>query len=424
MYSKGLRGIAGLAMVIAGCGEGGQERAGPAWQAVTDTIGDTVTVHTISGSVWGDTAHLEPRVSIGMVDGPDEYLIGNPGAIAVGLGGTVYVLDRQVPSLRAYASDGTFLRDIGRHGSGPGEYRRPDGITTLPDGRLLLRDPGNGRISVFGADGTYRGQWWHRGGISTSRRYYVDREGRSCTLVVLNADAGIAEWRQGLARYDTAGAVLDTLPAPRWDFEEADLVALQDGIPSLNLVPFTPKDSWTYSPLGYMVGGLSTEYRIDLFRTGAPVLRIEREWSPVPVNPEEADEQRRRVTAEFVQEFGPWSWNGPPIPDTKPPFRNVFTSWEGNIWVMVSQEGRAMMTAAEARLEDSQSDLPLLRFREPVAFDVFAPDGRLLGHVRAPLALQERPEPIVRGDTVWATARDDMDVATIVRYQVVLPASR
>jgi hypothetical protein len=82
------------------------------------------------------------------------------------------------------------------------------------------------------------------------------------------------------------------------------------------------------------------------------------------------------------------------------------------------------MTEAEARLEDQRSDLPLLRFREPVAFDVFGPDGRFMGHVRTRLSVQERPEPIIRGDTVWAVARDEMDVATIVRYQVVFPTAR
>jgi hypothetical protein len=414
-----------LGVAIASCTPGAEQGSAGAWRAVTDTIGDTIVVRTVSGSVWGDTAELEPRTSIGMADGPDEYLIGSPGAIAVGFDGTVYVLDRQVPSLRAYTADGTFARDIGRFGSGPGEYRRPDGIAILSDGRLLVRDPGNGRISVFGPDGEYLEQWWLRGGLSTSRRFYVDREGRSCTMVVLNVDAAIFEWRQGLARYSANGTILDTLPAPHWDFEPADVVAVQDGFPaSVNQVPFTPKVSWTYSPLGYTVGGVSTEYRIDLFRPGESVLRIERVWSPVAVHPEEAEEQRRRVTAEFVQEVGPWSWNGPPSPDSKPPFRNLFVSWEGDIWVLTSQVAAATMTAAEARLEEERTDLPPLRFREPVAFDVFAPDGRFLGHVRAPLSLQERPEPIVRGDTVWAVARDEMDVATIVRYQLVRPGAR
>lgn len=59
-------------------------------QAVIDTVGDTVAVRTIAGSVWGDTAYLEAEVSIGMIEGPDEYLIGDPRSIAVGAGGEIY----------------------------------------------------------------------------------------------------------------------------------------------------------------------------------------------------------------------------------------------------------------------------------------------------------------------------------------------
>ena len=59
-----------------------------------------------------------------------------------------------------------------------------------------------------------------------------------------------------------------------------------------------------------------------------------------------------------------------------------------------------------------------------MAFDVFAPDGKFLGHVQAPHSFQERPEPIIRGDTVWGVARDELDVATIVRYQVVRSGAR
>jgi hypothetical protein len=170
-----------------------------------------------------------------------------------------------------------------------------------------------------------------------------------------------------------------------------------------------------------MVGGVSTDYRIDLFRVGEPVLRIERDWVPIAVKPEEAEERRRRQTAAFRRNFGSWSWNGPPIPDTKPPFRNLFASEEGNIWVLVSQEGQATMTEDEAREEERRTNLPPLRFEEPPAFDVFAPDGRFLGHVRVPETFSTRPWPIVRGDSVWAVTRDELDVATIVRFHIVHP---
>lgn len=96
-------------------------------------------------------------------------------------------------------------------------------------------------------------------------------------------------------------------------------------------------------------------------------------------------------------------------------------SWDGDIWVLRSMESLETMTAAEAREAETRSGRPVIRFREPSSFDVFAPDGRYLGHVRIPQAFSSTPELIIRGDTVWAVNLDQMDVATIVRYQVVHP---
>jgi hypothetical protein len=79
------------------------------------------------------------------------------------------------------------------------------------------------------------------------------------------------------------------------------------------------------------------------------------------------------------------------------------------------------MTLSEAREEERVSGVPPLRFEEPVAFDVFSPEGRFLGHVKTPPSFRTRPEPVIRGDTVWAVTRDELDVATIVRFQIVHP---
>ncbi len=118
----------GLTLGISACSSDAGETGLPTWQAVTDTVGDTITVRTISGSVWRDTAYLEAEVSIGMLEGPDEYLIGNPSSIAVSDAGVIFVLDRQVPVIRAYGSDGSYLFDVGREGGGPGEYKSPESI--------------------------------------------------------------------------------------------------------------------------------------------------------------------------------------------------------------------------------------------------------------------------------------------------------
>ncbi len=403
--------------VLVGCGpESDGSRDG--WVATTDTVGDTITVRTLSGSVWSDTARLVPEVTIGVLEGADEYVIGEPRSIAVDLEGVIYVLDEQVPVLRAYAPDGTHLRDLGREGGGPGEYNGPDGMAVLPDGRVLVRDPPNGRISVFGSDGGYITQWTLSGGFNTDRRFYVDTASNSYASTLLERGVGPWDWKFGLVRYSADGAIVDTVPAPTWEYEAAQLTASRENSRSVRRVPFTAAVAWSFSPLGYMVGGLSSDYRIDLYRPNDSVLRLEREWTPVPVKPEEADERRRRITQGLQRQYGGWRWNGPSVPDTKPPFREMFVSWEGNVWVVLSQEGTPTMSEAEARAEEQVSGRTPLRYQEHAAFDVFAADGRFLGHVAVPDGFDIEPEPIVRGDYVWAVIRDELDVASVVRFRL------
>lgn len=422
-FSTGARpALATALFAVIACGPSDQPAGHTAWRATVDTVGDTVVVHTMAGSVWGDTATLEPRAVIGVAEGAEEYLIGRVGALAVAGDGSVYVLDTQIPVVRVYDRNGTYLHDIGRKGGGPGEYKRPGGIAVLPDGRVLVRDPGNARISVYEADGTYLEQWWTNGTFNTSEPLRVDTAGYTYTLVLLNPGTVPWEWIRGLARYGPDGTVVDTLLTPAWDYEPARVTAQRENSSSSNSVPFSPAATWTFSPLGYFVGGVSTHYRIDLFRPDG-VLRLERDTPPIPVQRAEAAERRRQIVENFKQGYGSWRWNGPPIPDTKPPFRDLMTSAEGNIWVLVSRPGRVTMTEAEAREEEARSNRVVMRFREPVAFDVFDRDGRFLGPVRGPEDMTRYPEPVIRGRSVWAVTRDDEDVPHVVRFELVLPAT-
>lgn len=69
----------------------------------------------------------------------------------------VYVLDRGGSRVVAlHAADGSLAWMAGREGSGPGELKRPQGITVSPAGEVLVSDAGNGRLMVFGTDGGYR----------------------------------------------------------------------------------------------------------------------------------------------------------------------------------------------------------------------------------------------------------------------------
>ncbi|UCC82145.1 MAG: hypothetical protein JSW46_14290 [Gemmatimonadota bacterium] len=413
-------GIAALTAVLAACAGGSGSPKAHEWRASYDTIGDTLVVRTESGSVWGDTAMLVADLTIGQFEGPDEYLFGRVRSLAVASDGSIYTYDEHVKELRKYAADGTYVATFGRRGGGPGEYEEPDGgLAILPDGRIVLRDPANARLSVFSPQGEYLDGWRSRGGLHTSRRLYKDTAGSVYTLLLLNLEGGIDDWTTALVRYGPDGAPGDTLDPPTYAYETPEIRASDEEGDHLlsSWIPFTPRDSWAFSPLGYFVAGVSSSYTIDLHIAPDRVLRIERaDWQPVPVKPEERAEQERIETAGMRQLDPGWRWNGPPIPDTKPPYERFFVGEDGRIWVQLYQEAHKIETAEDYAGEDEPGQIPEPTWIESVAFDVFEPDGRYLGMVRAPDGLATYPTPVARGDTLWAVVEDELDVPYIVRF--------
>ncbi|WP_420632623.1 6-bladed beta-propeller [Candidatus Palauibacter sp.] len=115
--------LAALSVTWAACGTGTEVARGP--EVVTDTIGNTIVVRTVSGSQWGADATLVPELSIGEMDGPDEYLFGSIASVAVDDDRNVYVFDQQAQNVRIYDPEGGYMRTLGRPGQGPGEWHHP-----------------------------------------------------------------------------------------------------------------------------------------------------------------------------------------------------------------------------------------------------------------------------------------------------------
>jgi hypothetical protein len=233
----------------------------------------------------------------------------------------------------------------------------------------------------------------------------------------MEADVDVTEWTMGLQRISPEGAVLDTLAIPEADFEAPTVEARTDNSVSINSVPFTPDEHWSYHPGGYFVHGVGDEYSFSLLRHTDP-LRVERVWEPVSVTPGEKEQRRARITANFRNMVPDWRWDGPAIPDVKPAFQRIYTGRTGRIWVLVHTPG---VEGDDPDYDPTDPDAVEQRWSEPVAFDVFEDDGTYLGRVRAPDGLSPWPTPVFDGDTVLAVVRDEFDVPRVVRFRVVLP---
>lgn len=403
-------------VLAAGC-TGGDE-ASPKIRVERDTVGDTLVVRTVAGSVWGAEASLVPEVSIGEMEGDLEYLMGDVQSIAVAADGTIYVLDSQGPELRAYGPDGRFLRRLGRPGEGPGELKAPGAVAILSDQRLVVRDPGNGRIQVYGPDGTPAAAWTVvRGGFMTSSPLPVDRSDNMYIMVLRDMQADVRDWKTAFARIGPDGVPGDTVDTPDSGLEPPRLEARSASSVSINSVPFTPAEELMLHPDGYFVLGISSDYRFTLLRPGAP-LRVEKAWEPVPVEPGEKEEAELRITRNMRRIDPAWKWSGPGTPDTKPAYENLFAGRDGRIWVEVAARS---VLVEDIGYDPTDPDAVPDEWRERSVLDVFEDDGTYLGRVVPPEGFRTHPQPVFDGDRVWAVSSDDLGVQRVVRYRVTLP---
>lgn len=407
--------IGSVVWVGASCDRG--PSGGRSAELVVDTVGDTITVINREADGRSGAYALVPEVSIGRVDGEPEYVLGRVGSVATDRMGNVYVLDTQAAAIRVFAPDGSHLRSFGSRGGGPGELASPSAIAVLTDGRVVVRDPGNGRVQVFDPTGEPRSAWpiLHPG-YATFEPLWVDSEDRSFVVTVLPS-SDMMEADRSVIVVGSEGVPLDTMPPPTAEFDPPTLeAAFQSGSEQRRAwaaLPFGARATWAVHPNGSIVRGFSTRYRIEMIASDGQTLRIEKDYDPVPVEPAERDFWAARVTAAMRQTDPDWEWVGPPIPTEKPPFKEVFTGRDGRIWVSLSNPGVELENPYYE--PESEGSTPVV-WSETVAFDVFAPDGTYLGRADAPQNFSLSPAPVFDTGGAWAVTYDDMGMHRVVRF--------
>lgn len=380
-----------------------------------ESIGDTTVVRTLSGGVWGAEAGLVPEVSIGELDGPEEYLFGRIGSLAVDGDRNVYVFDTQANHVRVFDPAGAYLATFGREGEGPGEFARAETIAVLPDGRLVVRDPGNMRVQVFDPASGGTEEWPYNSGNTYRPGHGLPTDTRGRTYLLTSNQSG----EDIVIVLGPDGTQLDTLPAPTTDYDRVFVKAETENSSIMAPVPFTPRFFWAVHRSGRFLTGLSAGYRIDLARDDG-VLRIERSYDPVPVSVGERDYARESLVRRIRFTVPDWKWDGPGIPDRKPVFNQLLSGRDGRIWVRLATLGRRVEN------ENHDPENPLsepVTWEESTRYDVFEPDGTYLGVVVPPDGFAAFPDPVFDGDHVWAVTTDELGVQRVVRYRIEVGGS-
>ena len=99
--------------------------------------------------------------------GPDTFIA--PSNCTIAPNGNIVIADGHIPRVPyaqqdgdrivEFTTDGKFVRQVGKKGTGPGEFWGPHGVAFDSQGRLFVADRSNNRIQIFDKDWKFIDDW-------------------------------------------------------------------------------------------------------------------------------------------------------------------------------------------------------------------------------------------------------------------------
>ncbi len=385
-----------LAGMTAACGESEESAA----SALVERDSAGVAIVEIPAALLAELPQLTlsatPDLSIGVIEGEEPYMFSAPRFTRTLAGDTILVVNGRTSSLRYYTPEGTFLREVGRSGEGPGEYQFIGGLSGLPDGSWIVWDSRQRRITLLEPGGTLRDTWPVR--VQGLNENWIGAlpDGSVLLQWVWRTPIDPSANRRYLVRVQADGEGVDTLMDTPLNVKEVmrfGSLSLEE--PTFEPSPSTATDSsgiWLAPGGGWEVRRLSAEGRL------VQILR---------------PHMRRRVMSD--EQFAHWadsvSFQGPWPVAERPEVRRIFDRRERNDsipWVIdveIGTTGRIWL-----------NEYPFPGVVEDQRWLVLEPDGDPVAWVTVPRHF--RPWEFGE-DYLLGVARDELDVQYVQRYRLV-----
>ncbi|MGD2245068.1 MAG: 6-bladed beta-propeller [Candidatus Aminicenantes bacterium] len=310
---------------------------------------------------------LEEELSIGEIEGREEYMFSSIRGVAVDDLDRIYIVDYKQAHVRVFDASGNYLFTIGKQGQGPDEFSRPFWIAVTREDQLAVEDMGNRAIKFFTLDGRYIKSF----STAKIRMYGRTTFSKQGYILGLATDIDPKNPVYEIRKFDS-------------DFQFQKIIRTCPTPSPGELNPFHPVFYFAIDRDDNIVYGFPETYEIQILSPEGKVLRrIIKDYDPVEITEEEKEKEREEVPAGirvvFSKHYPPW---------------RLFT---------VDEEGRIIVQARERH--DGK-----LRY----VYDVFDSEGRF----RAQFNLDARPLLWKKGK-MYALAEDEEGFQSIKRYRVV-----
>jgi len=322
-------------------------------------------------------------LSIGTVEGDENYMFSGTISFNTDEDGNFYVSDMEALRIQKYSPEGKYLLTIGRKGQGPGEFQSLSVIRFDREDYLYICDVTGRKVSFFNKEGEFLKQIKMPGAYEN---LYINSKG----LMVANKYEQVMS-ENALTMLSTA----ELLDKNFTQIAELHRIKREMALPGrdlsariqimanmINLVVFQPQEFLTLARNDSIYFGHPEKYEIDIFSPeGKPVRKIIRDYDPVPVSKkdkadivEELSQQENFVDA--PEEFRIKVFELIKYPKYKPAYQGFTLIQSG-----LNQSFTLMENGWLALIAD-------YRKGEYAIFDIFDEDGRYIANFKTTVPVE------------------------------------
>ncbi len=374
------------------------------------TVRDSAGVVVVETVVEPDRRlTLVEDLRIGVRDGPEELQFSRIWDVqVVKERGEVFVLDRASQSVRVFDLEGRFLREWGREGEGPGEFRSV--LTRIVVARDTAMVITSRAVHFFDVEGSHLASFTPQTGdyLSFPARAIASRSGWQVEVQELDENRISSTHR--LYGFDPGEGFIGQAGVDLFRFGE-EAFSVPSGMISYPL--FLHRASAAYDRQGRVHLAPGDEYEVRILDPDGRLRRVHRLRS-----------RRQRVEQWMIDEYVAGQEarcagaNGRPCPFTDevvpavlergyPEYRPVI----GRMWA--SAEGDILVRRADLEPHPFTSG-------DAQVYDLLSAEGEYLGRVDPPARFTPTWFTL---DELWGFIPDELDVPYVVRYRIEHPAS-
>jgi len=349
-------------MLLVSCGRQKAE-----WKGTIEEVDGVTVVKNPKEPIFSkDVFSLEEELSIGEVEGREEYMFSRIRSIAVDARERIYVLDYKEAHIKVFDKKGMYIRTIGRRGQGPGELGLPRNLIVTKKNEIMVEDTGNRALTFFTLDGEFVKS------LSTAKTVMFSR----ATIDSYNNILGMTTRADPenpnfeLIKFNSKLNIIGTI---------ASCPLLKP--PMIN--PFMPVFYWRIDENDNIIYGYPEKYELKIFNPEGEVVRkILKEFDPVVIT-EEEKEQRKKIYPPAVKLI---------FSRYYPAYRIFTVDDQGRIFVQTYEKDKS---------------------GEEYYYDIFDNEGRYI----AKITLWTEPQ-IWSKNKLYTTEENENGIQIVKRYKV------